>query len=716
MPHTCGRRRRPECLDGAVDVAREDVYHPRVRRPTTGVAAVLAVTLLAAGAPAARDTASPVSWTTFGNGPARDGAASAPFAAANLKPSFFLPLAGRVTSQILAAPARDGAPPTLIATTSDGRVYAVTPAGYVLWTRDFGQLATDCPQLDGYGITGTGAIDSAAHTLYVADAFGRLHALDLAGGGERPGWPVRLFTDIAREHVWGALLVADGHVYVPTGSYCDTGPMQGRVYAVNIATRGLRSWASVPADLGGGGGIWGWGGVAYSARRDSLFVATGNAFRAGDETAGYGEHLVELSPDLEVRSAGTTPEPPSGADADLVGSPVVFDRTGCGELVAAMKKSGTLFAWRADDVSAGPLWSVEVERFDESNPVLAQPAYDARLSALIVVTGKRIARIDVGADCAPHTAWSHALGTTTENGLPTIAGDTIWVTLSGKSWTLAAFDIATGAVRARLPIGGPVLTAPTIVGGRLLLGSFVGGLQAYGSAATAASVATSDVAGHSSSVTGRLSWVSRSDGVYATEDSGHSWRRIFGEPAERVVRTSRAAGLIVVGSPPPRCTCHPRILWTANGGRTWHETGAVTETTAGDGSRLFWLTARGKRLLQVRRWPPRRGAIRSRVVAVVANGRLIELARVRGGVAALVSARVDGHGWDNVPRVLLYRNGRSSTLRLPQVSGSVLVRSIAAAWPTITVRGANFDAAGGIVSLVWRSRNGGRTWSMTPGS
>jgi hypothetical protein len=95
---------------------------------------------------------------------------------------------------------------------------------------------------------------------------------------------------------------------------------------------------------------------------------------------------------------------------------------------------------------------------------------------------------------------------------------------------------------------------------------------------------------------------------------------------------------------------------------------------------------------------------------------LIELARVRGGVAALVSARVDGHGWDNVPRVLLYRNGRSSTLRLPQVSGSVLVRSIAAAWPTITVRGANFDAAGGIVSLVWRSRNGGRTWSMTPGS
>jgi hypothetical protein len=51
-------------------------------------------------------------------------------------------------------------------------------------------------------------------------------------------------------------------------------------------------------------------------------------------------------------------------------------------------------------------------------------------------------------------------------------------------------------------------------------------------------------------------------------------------------------------------------------------------------------------------------------------------------------------------------------LRLPRVQGSVLVRSIAASWPTITVRGSNFDAAGAIVPLVWRSVNGGRTWSV----
>ncbi|HYX75802.1 MAG TPA: PQQ-binding-like beta-propeller repeat protein, partial [Gaiellaceae bacterium] len=656
-----------------------------MRGPTIASATLLAAVLLAGSAPAAKDDLNGPSWTTYGNSPSRAGATAAPFDTRNLKSAFFLPVAGRITAQVLAAPAADGST-ILFATTSDGRVYAMTRRGYVLWTRDFGQLATACPQLDGYGITGTGAIDTATRTLFVADAFGRLHALDLDSGAERKGWPVRVFADVTREHVWGALLLAEGRVYVPTGSYCDTGPMQGHVYAVDLASRDVRSWAPVPAELGGGGGIWGWGGIAYSAQRHSLYVATGNAFRQGSETAGYGEHVVELSPDLDVRSASTTSEPTAGADADLVGSPVVFARPGCGELVAAIKKDGTLYGWRTDDLAAGPLWRVEIERFDESNPLLAQPAYDPTLDALVLVTGKRIVRVDVAADCTPHVAWSHMLGTTTENGLPTIDGATIWVTLSGKSWTLAAVDAGTGAIRARVPIGGPVLTAPSIVGGELVLGSFAGGVQAFGSAPAGEPRTAATVAGHSSRLTNRLVWTSRSDGVYASADGGVRWRRIYASPAIRVVRTSRNAGLIAVGTPPSPCTCHARILWTTTAGRTWHETDALTAMTAGGGRRLFWLDALGKRLSQVRRWPPLRGLIRSRVAAVATAGRIIELAPVPGGVAALMTARGDGHGWDEAPRVLLDRRGRSTILRLPRVDGSILVRSIAASWPAIMVQ------------------------------
>lgn len=99
--------------------------------------------------------------------------------------SFVLPVDGRITGQVLAAHGR------FYAATTAGDVVAFTSGGYVLWHDDFGQLAQTCPQLDGYGIVGTGVIDQAASTLYVADAFGRLHALDLATGGERSGRPTR---------------------------------------------------------------------------------------------------------------------------------------------------------------------------------------------------------------------------------------------------------------------------------------------------------------------------------------------------------------------------------------------------------------------------------------------------------------------------------------------------------------------------------------------
>src|SRR5690242_12433845 len=165
------------------------------------------VSLLAAaaagGAPGAGGDVAAGSWTTFGNGPGRDGIASDALNPTTLRATFVLPLDGRITSQVLAA---RGVPTagstTLYATTSQGRVYAVSDAGYIRWTRDFGQLANPCPQLDGYGLTGTPALDTATRTLYTADAFGRVHALDLATGAERRGWPVRVVGAFEREHVW----------------------------------------------------------------------------------------------------------------------------------------------------------------------------------------------------------------------------------------------------------------------------------------------------------------------------------------------------------------------------------------------------------------------------------------------------------------------------------------------------------------------------------
>src|SRR4029077_2340600 len=142
------------------------------------------------------------------------------------------------------------------------------------------------------------------------------------------------------EMVWGALLLADGAVYAGTGAYCDL-PMEGHLVRVALATRKASSWTVVPPSLGGGGGVWGWGGVAYSAKRDSIYVVTGNAFEGGSnkcakfsEEAVYGEHIVELSPGLDVRSSDA-PDLTGFTDLDFVGSPGVAGPDRRGQVRAA---------------------------------------------------------------------------------------------------------------------------------------------------------------------------------------------------------------------------------------------------------------------------------------------------------------------------------------------------------------------------------------------
>src|SRR5947207_3073187 len=78
--------------------------------------------------------------------------------------------------------------------------------------------------------------------------------------------------------------LADGAVYVPTASYCDSPSMS--VYRVDLATQAVTPWFSVPAAEGGGGGVWGWGGTAFGATADALYAVTANAFAGGSNTGG----------------------------------------------------------------------------------------------------------------------------------------------------------------------------------------------------------------------------------------------------------------------------------------------------------------------------------------------------------------------------------------------------------------------------------------------
>ncbi len=663
-------------------------------------------------------------WLVYGNDLPRTSATDTSLSPPSVRPAWYSPVSGRISAQALVAqdlplPGRR----TVYVATSKGVVYAMAENGYIRWRVELGQLDRICQQIDGYGVTGTPAIDLATRSLYVADAFGRLHALDLMTGQERPGWPLRLYANHRREIVWGALTIVNGSIYLGTGAYCDR-PMVGKVIRIRIATREVSEWQVVPPSRGGGGGVWGWGGVSYSATRDSLFVATGNAFRGGSnvgkqfrEYAKYGEHLVELSPALEVRASHHPRRIKAIKDLDFVGSPVIFPHPSCGELVGVLNKDGWLYLWRSAAVRAGTVSKLKLADPTLAAPLLSQLAYSPLTGAVYVSTPSRLVRVDVNRRCKARVKWSKRVGSGLFNGSPTIAGQTVWLAENAiEGSALLGFDARTGANRFRARLAGPTYVAPTVVGDRIYVGTFTGGMQGFVlSSGRARVVGTegSNLPEYRSFVNGLHGWASREDGVYATDDGGQSWRSIYPRSAIRVARVSATSGMIALGDRVSACGCRQVRLWTSDGGLHWHPTReGVGQGFLGAAGTLWWW--RGGGLYRAAAWPPGPRGLRARLSTRV-KGAIVDAKPVPEGILALVTNRMSGLGFDHSPRLLLVQSGARRVLSLPRVTGEVLVRSLDVAWPRLTVRahdGVAFTRAEE-GTITWTSGDGGATWTVT---
>jgi hypothetical protein len=127
---------------------------------------------------------------------------------------------------------------------------------------------------------------------------------------------------------------------------------------------------------------------------------------------------------------------------------------------------------------------------------------------------------------------------------------------------------------------------------------------------------------------------------------------------------------------------------------------------------LYWYA--GQRLYSVP-WPPSGEALRSRTVARVRTGAIVDLAIVPAGVAALVSRRVHGQGWDWAPRLVFVRSGLVRTVTLPRVGGGVLARSLRVDWPTLGVHAVDFVSFDRPEPVIWTSEDGGVSWVVTRG-
>ena len=267
---------------------------------------------------------------------------------ANVNPAQFgkivsLPVDGQVYAQPLYLPsvAISGSPHNMVfVATEHDSVYAfdadstsITPLWHVNLASAGETTAkvTDvlnCPSISPeVGITGTPVIDPSTNTLYVValtlretQVIQRLHALDVATGGERPGSPVvitasvpgtgnRLFDsspvvefDPYSHKNRTGLLLLNRVVYTGWASHCDSLSYHGWIIAYDA--HDLHQVGAFNATPNTNQGSFWMGGAAPAADEDgNIYAVSGNGtFDANANGSDFGDSLLKLSsPALSVR-------------------------------------------------------------------------------------------------------------------------------------------------------------------------------------------------------------------------------------------------------------------------------------------------------------------------------------------------------------------------------------------------------------------------------
>ncbi|MFD0329965.1 PQQ-binding-like beta-propeller repeat protein [Streptacidiphilus monticola] len=235
-----------------------------------------------------------------------------------------------VDGQVYAQPLVAGG--LVVAATENDKVYGIdATTGAVSWRRDLGTpwpaATVGCGDLvPDIGVTSTPVLDPATRTVYLtakvndgpdaAHPHWYVHALDLATGAERSGWPVtvagapsndptRAFNPETAMQRPGLLLL-DGRLFIGFASHCDFGPYVGYVASLNTSTRALRLWATEDNSANGMAGVWMGGGGLVSDGPGRIIFSTGNgvapAPAPGDRPPGQ---LSESVVRLAVNSDGT---------------------------------------------------------------------------------------------------------------------------------------------------------------------------------------------------------------------------------------------------------------------------------------------------------------------------------------------------------------------------------------------------------------------------
>ena len=480
-------------------------------------------------------------WLTYGHDPQRTGNAAGesvitPQNAGTLGLKWTANLNGKVTAQPLfvsAAQVNGQTRDVVIAATAANSIYALDAAtGTTLWVRNFGS-PSGSSAIGNFGITGTPVIDRSGGRIFAVSDDGNLRTVSLSNGTEAsPAIPVvvdsltqPVLSNTATNKVWGGLNLVGNNLYITTASDGDdTNPWWGRIVRVDVSGTApvLAGWFKVVPSINipnGGGGIWGYGGIAADSL-GRVIAATAADSKPWSSTVPegytpYAGRMVALAGDLGYSSSQSWgnplgsyepphPSPCPGApgvcDMDFGATPIVFQPPGCQKpLTAAVNKDGHIYVLPVDDLAASATTSLQALALNiaydgpGAGGLTGIPAYWPTGNMLFVTDGgpginginAGVVGLTVNCNSASNylqVAWSDFLAAANDQppSPPTVADGVVFVG-SGVNGSVHAYDATSGTELWNSgSTSGASFAAPMVANGTLYVASWNG----FGSSAT----------------------------------------------------------------------------------------------------------------------------------------------------------------------------------------------------------------------------------------
>jgi polyvinyl alcohol dehydrogenase (cytochrome) len=236
----------------------------------------------------------------------------------------------------------------------DGYERATNAWGALMWQTYIGQT-TSCFVTNGPASTAT----VANGVVYVGGGDAQFYALNAQTGSVL--WRTRLGPS-PNTFVWSSPALYNGSVYIGVASFADCPLVQGQLVRMSAATGAIENTFNTVPNGCIGASVW--GSPTVDETKGMIYFATGNPGTCSTAEP-YAEAVIEVrAADLGLVGSWQIPVAQQIFDGDFGSTPTLFTRNNHGTqqtMVAMANKNGLYYALEADNLAAGPQWSIRID-------------------------------------------------------------------------------------------------------------------------------------------------------------------------------------------------------------------------------------------------------------------------------------------------------------------------------------------------------------------